>query len=76
MESIKKLISRFSLFVAAVTFVTCLLNGISLGTSIVRTFIVYLGMIFIFVVFLKILRWALLMTGKPQTEQAIQQKSD
>ncbi len=72
MESIKKLISRFSLFVAVVTFVTCLLNGISLSTSILRTFIVYIGMIFIFVVFLKILRWALLVSSKPQTEQTIQ----
>lgn len=67
MESMKKLIGRFSLFISVVTFVTCMLSGISIGTSLLRSFIVYIGMIFIFVVSLKILRWALLLADRPKS---------
>ncbi len=69
MESMKKLIGRFSLFISVLAFVTCMLNGISIGTSLLRSFMVYIGMIFLFVVSLKILRWGLLLAGRPKASQ-------
>ncbi len=76
MEPIKKLIGRFSLFVSVVTFISCIMSGISLGVSIVRSLVVYLGMIFIFVLALKVLRWGLLVTASQPQENSVQQKSE
>ena len=65
----KKLIYRFSMLIAVITLISCLLSGISLYTSIVRSAVVFLGMLFIIIVSLKILRWGLLLTEPKPAEQ-------
>ena len=69
MEHMKKLIYRFSMLIAVITLISCLLSGISLYTSIVRSAVVFLGMLFIIIVSLKILRWGLLLTEPKPAEQ-------
>ena len=67
MGYMKKLIYRFSMLVGVVTLISCLMSGISLYTSITRSVIVFLSMLFIIIMALKILRWGLLLT-EPKTE--------
>ena len=76
MEPIRKFIGRFSMLMAVVTFISCVLSGISLPTSILRSVEVYLGMIFIFVITLKVLRWGLLATASSGQENQVEQKSE
>lgn len=70
----KKLIYRISMLVGVLTLISCLLSGISLYTSIIRSVIVFLSMLFIIIMALKILRWGLLITEpKPkQHEEALE----
>jgi len=72
----RKLIYRFSLFVAVVTFISCLLSGISLGTSLSRSAIVFILMLFIIIVALKLLRWGLLITAPGEAETPAEPKSE
>jgi len=57
----KKFIYRLSFFVALLVFIINILNGISILTSITRTAIVFLVMLFLCVVALKILHWTLML---------------
>ena len=72
----KKLIYRFSLFISVVAFMSSLLSGISLGTSLMRSMIVFLGMMFIIVITLKLLRWGIIIATPKQTDQAVKQNND
>lgn len=66
----KQFVYRLSLFVTIVTFITCLLSGISLATSIIRSAIVFLVTLFIIIVALNILRWGLL-AASPAGEKKV-----
>ncbi len=52
-----KPVYKFALFIALVTLSLCILSGISITTSILRTAIVFLGTLFIVAVFATLLRW-------------------
>lgn len=65
----KKLIYRFSILIGALTLISCLLGGISLYTSITRSVIVFLSMLFIIIMSLKVLRWGLLIAEPKIDEQ-------
>jgi len=72
----KKLIYRFSLFVSIIAFLSSAFSGISIGTSFIRSVIVFLGMLFIIVLTLKLLRWGIMISAPKQTEQAVSQNND
>ena len=57
----KQLIYRLSFFIALLVFIINILNGISILTSITRTAIVFLVMLFLCVLALKILHWTLML---------------
>lgn len=44
-----KIVLRIALFVSALTFALCLVGGVSVGTSLVRTLIVFLGVLVVFI---------------------------
>ena len=60
MEFMKKLVYRVSLLVTVITLITCLLSGISLFTSILRSAEVFFGSLIVIIIALNILRWGLL----------------
>jgi len=72
----KKLIYRFSLFVSIAAFLSSTFSGISIGTSFIRSIIVFLGMLLIIVLTLKLLRWGIMIAAPKQTEQAVKQNND
>ena len=58
----KKFVYRIAYFIALLTFITNLLNGITLLTSVTRSIIAFLIMLFLSVIALKIIRWTLMMS--------------
>lgn len=67
----KKFVYRIAYFVALLTFITNLLNGITLLTSVTRSIIAFLIMLFLSVIALKIIRWALMLSQKESSEEII-----
>ncbi len=67
----KKFIYRIANFIALLTFITNLLNGTTLLTSIIRSVIAFLIMLFLSVIMLKILRWTLMLSQKESSEEII-----
>lgn len=57
----KKFIYRLSFFIALLVFIINVLNGTSILTSITRTAVVFLIMLFLCVIALKILHWTLML---------------
>lgn len=64
----KKLVYRLSLLLTVITFITCLLSGISLFTSIIRSIEVFFGALVVIIIALNILRWGLMPTFRANTE--------
>ena len=68
-EGVNKIINRFALLVAVLTFVLCTMFGISFFTSLIRSLIVYLGILFTFFVAGHTLKWGIVLTEKkPEPE--------
>ena len=66
-----KVIYKFALLVSIISFVLCTVFGISLFTGLVRSLIVYIGILFIFFLAGHTLRWGILLTEhktKPEEE--------
>ncbi|NOG43856.1 MAG: hypothetical protein HND50_01385 [Calditrichaeota bacterium] len=57
-----RFIYKFAVFVSVITLVTALMNGVSIMTTFVRTGLVFLGTLILFVVFLNVMRWAIVTT--------------
>ncbi len=66
MEPLKKFVLRIALLAAIVTFVSCLLNGISIGTGILRSAVVYLLALLLEIIALNMLRWGIWATAPSQ----------
>ncbi len=66
MEPLKKFILRIALLAAIITFLSCMLNGISIATSIVRSVVVYLLALLLEVIALNLLRWGIWATAPTQ----------
>ncbi len=71
-----RFIYKFSIFVSIITLVTAFMNGVSPMTTILRTGIVFLGTMFLFVIFLNIMRWAIVTTTiiEKQNEETDKEK--
>ncbi len=52
-------IYKIAVLISLATLISCLLSGISLETSLVRTVLVFLGILFVFAIFMQLLRWGL-----------------
>ncbi len=80
MEPLKKFVLRIALLAAIVTFLSCTLNGISLTTSLFRSFVVYLLALLLVVIMLNLLRWGIWLTspaGKiPKKEENTNQEKN
>ncbi len=79
MEPLKKFILRIALLAAVITFLTCMLNGISIATSIVRSVVVYLLALLLEVIALNLLRWGVWATAPTQNvpmQQTSQNKNE
>lgn len=57
-----RFIYRFSIFVSLITLVSALMNGVSIMTTFIRTGLVFLGTLFLFIIFLNLMRWAIVTT--------------
>ena len=65
----KKFIYRLAFFVTIITFITNVMNGITLYTSLIRSVIVFMIMLFLSVITLKIIHWTLMLNkNKPKEE--------
>ncbi len=67
MEPLKKFILRIAMLAAIITFLSCMLNGISIVTSIYRSVVVYLLSLLLVVIMLNILRWGIWMTSPTES---------
>ena len=52
-------IYNFSFLVALTNLISCILGGITLLTSVIRSVVVFLGTLLIFAVFMHLLKWGL-----------------
>jgi len=55
----KKGMYKIALLISLANLISCILGGISLLTSVVRSVVVFVGVLFLFAVFLIVLRWGL-----------------
>jgi len=55
----KKGIYKIAILVSLANFVSCILGGITIITSVFRSVIVFIGTLFLFSIFLILLRWGL-----------------
>lgn len=81
MEPLKKFILRIALLAAVVTFISCLLNGISIATSLMRSAVVYLLALLLEIIALNMLRWGIWATAPSQkitqeNKEVNQEKND
>ncbi len=58
----KSLIYKFAFWVSIIAFVTSLLNGVTLFTSLMRSGLVFMATLFVVIISLNMLRWSLLST--------------
>ncbi len=66
MESVKIIINKFSFFIALLAFLTALISGISIGTALLRSTLVYLFTLLIIIIAIRILKWNFLnSSGEP-----------
>ncbi len=68
----KKFIYRIAYFIALLTFLTNLLNGTTLLTSVTRSIVAFLIMLFLSVIALKIIRWTLMMSQNEPSEEIVE----
>jgi len=55
----KKGVYKIALLISVANFISCLLGGITLYTSLLRSVIVFIGTLFLFAVFLILFRWGM-----------------
>jgi hypothetical protein len=60
----KKIIYGIALLTAILTFLICLVNGISLLAGIFRSGVVFLGVLFVFSIAGHLLSWGIMLTEK------------
>lgn len=81
MEPLKKFILRIALLAAVIAFLSCMLNGISIVTSIFRSIVVYLLALLLEVIALNLIRWGIGATAPTQNvpqenKEVNQEKND
>jgi uncharacterized membrane protein len=59
MNVMHRFIYKFSIFVAIIALISALLSGVSVMTTFIRTGLVFLGTILLFVILLNVMRWAI-----------------
>jgi hypothetical protein len=64
-----KIIYSFALFIAVITFIFCIISGISIFTGFVRSAIVFLGILFTFSIAGQILKFVVVMGNKAEDEE-------
>ena len=64
----KGIVYKIAIFIALTSFVTSILNGISIATSIIRSGVVFLITLVVIIIALNLLRWGL-MKSMPVTNQ-------
>src|SRR6056297_3722422 len=64
-----KIIYSFALFIAVITFIFCIISGISLFTCFVRSSIVFLGILFTFTIAGQILKVVIVMGNNSNKEK-------
>lgn len=64
-----KIIYSIAGLASVITFALCIISGISFFTSLVRTAVVFLGVLFIFFVASNILKFGILLTTKKQKDE-------
>ena len=57
-----RFIYKFAIFVSILSVVGALLNGVSIMTTLIRAGLVFLGTLLLFIIFLNIMRWAIVST--------------
>ena len=72
----KKLIYRLSMLVAIITFVTNVMNNITIPTAFLRTIIAFLIMLFLSVIALKFIHWTLMMSKKKPSEEIVKSRAE
>ena len=72
----KSLIYKFAFLISIIAFVSGLLNGISLFTSLFRSVLVFMATIFVVIISLNMLRWSLLSANQPPQAQTTPGKSE
>ncbi|MCF7886279.1 MAG: hypothetical protein K9M80_07280 [Candidatus Marinimicrobia bacterium] len=63
-----KIIYSFALFISVITFIFCIVNGISIFTGFVRSSIVFLGILFTFSIAGQILKLVVVYGNKSKQE--------
>lgn len=65
-----KLANKFAILIAAITFVMCLIGGISVSTTLVRTGVVFVGMLLAFYISGQMLKLGLIiMTPQNKSDE-------
>jgi hypothetical protein len=64
-----KIVYLLALATAMITFVLCTIQGISVVTTLFRTAIVYIGVIFIFFIAANLLRWSMILAPKNKEQK-------
>ncbi len=68
----KKFVYRLAYLVAIITFLLNVFSGITVLTSLFRSFIVFLLMLLLTVIGLKILRWSLMMSENTPKNEVVE----
>ncbi len=68
----KKFVYRLAYLVATITFLLNVFSGITVFTSLFRSFIVFLLMLLLTVIGLKILRWSLMMSENTPKNEVVE----
>ncbi len=55
----KKGLYKIATLIAIANFISCILGGITITTSLLRSMIVFIGTLFVFALFMIVLRWGL-----------------
>lgn len=55
----KKGLYQIATLISIANFISCVLGGITITTSLVRSLIVFIGTLFVFAIFIFVLRWGL-----------------
>ena len=50
---------KIATLISIANFISCMLGGITLTTSLLRSAIVFIGTLFVFAIFMFVLRWGL-----------------
>lgn len=53
---------KFAAFIAIIAFMTAMLNGVSISTSLFRSGLIFLGTLLVFILALNLMRWSIVST--------------